>query len=128
MGEKTIAFVEKAYDFSLQNLALVPPYLDTAAFGADFADAHGLWTLLNTVQQLEEGVGDTEMTAGKRDEKPTAFRLRSFALQNSTRVLCCAGSWQRRTSPAGRRSMRNSRPASPSAAGREAFPNRTVPP
>jgi hypothetical protein len=43
MGEKTIAFVEKAYDF---------------------AGAHGLWTLLNTVQQLEEVVDDTEMTAG----------------------------------------------------------------
>jgi hypothetical protein len=64
MGEKTIAFVEKAYDFALQNPALVPPYLDVAAFGADFADAHGLWTLLNTVQQLEEAVDDTEMTAG----------------------------------------------------------------
>jgi hypothetical protein len=35
-----------------------------AAFGADFADAHGLWTLLNSVQQLEEGIDDTEMTAG----------------------------------------------------------------
>jgi hypothetical protein len=34
------------------------------AFGADFSDAHGLWTLFNTVQQLEEGIGDTEMTAG----------------------------------------------------------------
>jgi hypothetical protein len=28
------------------------------------ADSHGLWTLLNTVQQLEEGIGDPEMTAG----------------------------------------------------------------
>ncbi|MDR2794032.1 MAG: hypothetical protein LBB61_10300, partial [Treponema sp.] len=34
------------------------------AFGVDFADAHGLWTLLNTVQQLEEAVDDTEMIAG----------------------------------------------------------------
>jgi hypothetical protein len=64
MGEKTIAFVEKAYDFARQNPNLIPPYLDLGAFGADFSDAHGLWTLLNTVQQLEEGIGDTEMTAG----------------------------------------------------------------
>jgi hypothetical protein len=64
MGEKTIAFVEKAYDFALQNPNLVPPYLEVDAFGLDFADAHGLWTLLNTIQQLEESVDDTEMAAG----------------------------------------------------------------
>jgi hypothetical protein len=64
MGEKTIAFVEKAYDFARQNPNLVPPYLDMAAFGVDFSDAHGLWTLLNTVEQLKESIDDTEMTAG----------------------------------------------------------------
>jgi hypothetical protein len=64
MGEKTIGFVEKAYDFARQNPDLVPPYLGVDAFGVDFADAHGLWTLLNTVQQLEEAIDDTEMIAG----------------------------------------------------------------
>ncbi|MDR2193757.1 MAG: hypothetical protein LBP19_04725 [Treponema sp.] len=64
MGEKTIGFVEKAYDFARQNPNLVPPYLEIDAFGVDFADAHGLWTLLNSVQQLEEGIDDTEMIAG----------------------------------------------------------------
>jgi hypothetical protein len=64
MGEKTIGFVEKAYDFAKQNPNLVPPYLGIAAFGTDFTDAHGLWTLHNMVLQLEEGVGDTEMSAG----------------------------------------------------------------
>ena len=64
MGEKTISFVEKAYDFAKQNPNLVPPYLDIAAFGVDFGDAHGLWTLVNSIRQLEENAGDTEMTAG----------------------------------------------------------------
>jgi hypothetical protein len=64
MGEKTIGFVEKAYDFAQQNPNLVPPYLDMAAFGTDFGDAHGLWTLVNSIRQLEENAGDTEMTAG----------------------------------------------------------------
>jgi hypothetical protein len=64
MGEKTISFVEKAYDFAKQNLNLVPPYLEMAAFGTDFTDAHGLWSLHNIVLQLEEGIGDTEMAAG----------------------------------------------------------------
>jgi hypothetical protein len=64
MGEKTIGFVEKAYDFARQNHNLVPPYLELDAFGIDFGDAHGLWTLLNSVQQLEEAIDDTEMIAG----------------------------------------------------------------
>jgi hypothetical protein len=64
MGEKTISFVEKAYDFAQQNPNLVPPYLDMAAFGTDFEDAHGLWTLVNSIRQLEENASDTEMTAG----------------------------------------------------------------
>jgi hypothetical protein len=64
MGEKTISFVEKAFDFAQQNPNLVPPYLDIGAFGTDFKDAHGLWTLVNSIRQLEENAGDTEMTAG----------------------------------------------------------------
>jgi hypothetical protein len=64
MGEKTIGFVEKAYDFSRQNPNLVPPYLELDAFGVDFSGAHGLWTLLNTVQQFEQTIDDTEMIAG----------------------------------------------------------------
>jgi hypothetical protein len=64
MGEKTIGFVEKAYDFARQNPSLVPPYLELGAFGVDFEAAHGLWTLFNSVRQLEEGIDDTEMAAG----------------------------------------------------------------
>jgi hypothetical protein len=64
MGPRTIAFVEKAYDFARQNPGMVPLFLDVVSFGTDFADAHSLWTLRNTVQQLEEAVDDTEMAAG----------------------------------------------------------------
>ena len=64
MGAKTLSFVEKAYDFARQNPNLVPSYLEVDAFGADFSDAHGLWTLCNAVRQLEEGIDDTEMIAG----------------------------------------------------------------
>ncbi|MHB9295924.1 hypothetical protein PilKf_01678 [Pillotina sp. SPG140] len=64
MGEKTLAFVEKALDFARQNPGLVPPFLDMDAFAVDFGDAHSLWTLLNMIQQLLETVDDTEMAAG----------------------------------------------------------------
>jgi hypothetical protein len=64
MGEKTIRFVEKAYDFARKNPNLVPTYLDIAASGVDFGDAYRLWTLFNSIRQLEETPVDTEMTAG----------------------------------------------------------------
>jgi hypothetical protein len=64
MGPKTISFVEKAYDFAQQNPNLVPPYLDITAFGTDFGDAHGLWTLVNSIRQLDENASDTELAAG----------------------------------------------------------------
>jgi hypothetical protein len=64
MGDKTLGFVEKAYEFAQQNPTLVPAYLDMAEFGIDKADATGLRTLLNTAQQVVEGIADTEMAAG----------------------------------------------------------------
>jgi hypothetical protein len=64
MGEKTLSFVEKAYEFARQNPTLCPQYLDMYLFDIDFADAHGLWTLLNTATQLQENIDDTAMCAG----------------------------------------------------------------
>jgi hypothetical protein len=34
------------------------------AFDIDFKDAHGLWSLLTVIKQLEEAVEDTIMAAG----------------------------------------------------------------
>jgi len=64
MGPKTIGFVKKAYDFAKQNPKLVPQYLDMDVYGADCEDAHGLWTLVNSIRQVEQNAADTEMAAG----------------------------------------------------------------
>jgi hypothetical protein len=64
MGEKTLSFVEKAYEFAVQNPNFVPPYLDMAAFDVDFTDAHNLWTVLLASQQVHENLDDTAMVAG----------------------------------------------------------------
>jgi hypothetical protein len=64
MGEKSLAFVEKAHDYASDNPTLVPSYLDMDEFDKDFSDAHGLWRLLTAIRQLEEGVEDTIMAAG----------------------------------------------------------------
>ncbi|GHU28333.1 hypothetical protein FACS1894164_20700 [Spirochaetia bacterium] len=64
MGEKTLAFVEKAHDLAKQNPAFCPSYLDMNEFDIDFEDAHGLWTPQNMAQQLKEAIDDTEMVSG----------------------------------------------------------------
>jgi hypothetical protein len=64
MGDKSLAFVEKAHDYAHDNPPLVPSYLDMRTFDVDFADAHGLWSLLTLIKQLEEAVDDTIMAAG----------------------------------------------------------------
>ena len=64
MGPKTLNFVEKSHEFAHENPSLIPPYLEMGEFDTDFADAHGLWTLYNHVRQLEDGISDTQMTAG----------------------------------------------------------------
>jgi hypothetical protein len=64
MGEKTLAFVEKAHQFAHQNPVCRPPYLDMDAFDIDFADAHDLWPLQLLARQFDEAIADTTMTAG----------------------------------------------------------------
>lgn len=64
MGEKSLAFVEKAHDFAVENPAFVPPFLNMPEFNIDFADAHGLWTIRNDALQVYELIDDTTMVAG----------------------------------------------------------------
>jgi len=64
MGPKTLNFVEKSHEYVHENPNLVPPYLEMSEFDTDFADAHGLWKLYNHVRQLQDGIADTQMTAG----------------------------------------------------------------
>jgi hypothetical protein len=64
MGDKSLAFVEKARDYATDNPTLAPSYLDMTAFDVDFADAHGLWRIATLIKQLDEAVEDTIMAAG----------------------------------------------------------------
>jgi hypothetical protein len=64
MGDKSLAFVSKAFELAGQNPALCPGYLDMTAFGIDMTDATKLLVLDNSLQQLQQAVDDTSMVAG----------------------------------------------------------------
>jgi hypothetical protein len=85
MGPKTLNFVEKAHEYAHENPNLVPNYLEMAEFDTDFTDAHGLWTLHNRIAQLEEGINDTQMTAGSE-----AYQA-ALIFYNSAKVAATQG-------------------------------------
>ena len=85
MGPKTLNFVEKSHEYAHENPTLVPNYLNMAEFDTDFTDAHGLWTLHNRVTQLEEGINDTQMTAGSE-----AYQA-ALIFYNSVKVAASQG-------------------------------------
>jgi hypothetical protein len=63
-GNKSLSFVEKAYDYAKHFPELCPSYLNIADFGVDMADATGLRVLLISAQQLADNIDDTALVAG----------------------------------------------------------------
>jgi hypothetical protein len=64
MGDKTLAFVEKAHELAKINPALCPSFLDVNAFGIDFADTVRLTPLLVSLRQLTDTLDDIRLLAG----------------------------------------------------------------
>jgi hypothetical protein len=64
MGDKTLSFVTKAYDFAKQSPQIFPAYLNLSDFEVDLTDALKLRTLVVMTQQLTGALDDTAMAAG----------------------------------------------------------------
>ena len=64
LGDKTLAFVEKSFDYAQSNPTFVPAYLDMEMFDTDMKDTTGLRVLQMTLAQLISGVDDTIMVSG----------------------------------------------------------------
>jgi hypothetical protein len=64
MGEKTLSFVSKAYELAQNNQNFCPQYLDMNEFRIDYEDATQLLVLKTIVNQVYEGIVDTEIAAG----------------------------------------------------------------
>ena len=64
MGDKTLAFVEKAHELVKSNPNLRPPFLDVDEFGIDFADTVRLTPLLIALRQLTDTLDDIRLLAG----------------------------------------------------------------
>ena len=77
MGDKSIAFVEKAAQYADERPDLVPPYLDIPEFKRDLKLARQLKDLLMILEPSVEKISDTYLAAGS-DAFLAARRLYSF--------------------------------------------------
>lgn len=64
MGDKTVAFVNKALDYAKVNPNLVPPYLSVEEFEKDMQLVNQLNHILRPLHSLVEQLSDTAMLAG----------------------------------------------------------------
>ncbi|HRI47048.1 MAG TPA: hypothetical protein PK559_08095 [Ignavibacteriaceae bacterium] len=64
MGDKSVAFVEKALEYAKMNPHLVPPYADIPELEQDLALAKQLQPIFLQLKTLFESVSDTYMAAG----------------------------------------------------------------
>jgi hypothetical protein len=64
MGDKTIAFVNKALQFASDNPSLVPTYLDLNEAKKDYALVTAIDSILKGLSTLQRGLEDTQMVAG----------------------------------------------------------------
>lgn len=64
MGDKTVAFVQKAIELAQQNPNLVPPYISLDELKKDFELSNKLKDILNAVARLFEKVSDTYIAVG----------------------------------------------------------------
>jgi hypothetical protein len=64
MGDKSIAFVDKTFEYGSNNSNIVPPFTDLAELNRDAKLSKDLSPIENKLQQLVEMVSDTRTAAG----------------------------------------------------------------
>ncbi|MDR1660836.1 MAG: hypothetical protein LBR95_00155 [Azoarcus sp.] len=64
MGEKSLAFVEKANELAHKNPDLKPSYINLSEFDIDLAGARNLLGVLNQLKRAAQLLDDTAMAAG----------------------------------------------------------------
>ena len=64
MGDKTLAFVSKSFEYAKQNLNIIPKYLDMAEYSKDVEAVTRLFQVAAPMQKLMEELDDTMVLAG----------------------------------------------------------------
>jgi hypothetical protein len=84
MGDKSVAFVTKAYEYATQNPELVPNYMDVPEMKKDMDAVTLLRQIGNPLWQLAQYLDDTQMVAGS--EAMTEALVFYNAVKNATKL------------------------------------------
>ena len=64
MGDKTVAFVNKAYEYARQNPQIVPAYINMEEFAKDVNAVNRLFQVSAPLLKMAEQIDDTALMAG----------------------------------------------------------------
>lgn len=64
MGDKSVAFVQKAHEYARQNAMLVPPFLDMDAMAVDLAAVQQLRELIQSLAPIDDALHDSFALSG----------------------------------------------------------------
>lgn len=64
MGDRTVAFVRKAYEYGIKHKDLMPPYMDIEAMEADMAAVDLLREFSQTLNPLRDALDDSLTLSG----------------------------------------------------------------
>lgn len=64
MGDKTVAFVQKAFEYGQQNKDLVPSFLDLTALATDVKAVQGLRELAQGLNPITDALNDSMTLSG----------------------------------------------------------------
>lgn len=64
VNDKTMPFVEKAYEYTKSNPEFIPPFMDAKEMETDFKAMNDLKQILNPVANLYNNLNDTIMLSG----------------------------------------------------------------
>jgi hypothetical protein len=64
LGDKTVGFLDKNFNYTQTNTALVPAYLDVAEYGKDYTVTKDLLEILQALHPLVQSIEDTYTQAG----------------------------------------------------------------
>jgi hypothetical protein len=81
MGEKSVAFVEKAYQFFLENPSLRPNFIDEADYTADYRDAMDLRVAATNIAQANDTLDDLLLIAGSEAYQASLGVYANLAVQ-----------------------------------------------
>ena len=86
MGEKSVAFVEKAYQYFIENPALRPNFVDEADYTIDYNDAMNLRLAAANIAQVNDGLSDLLLIAGSEAYQASLGMYSNLAVQAARNI------------------------------------------